>query len=505
MKMATKAPVEIATRPYAVAPPTNLMNPDGFFVVNMGPQWIEASLSNTSGGALQNVRVYIEGISDTGVARTPVVRSVGEVPAGASFPVRFMADFHAASPGTARVSFIVEADGFAFRRAIKKIFVTRVDYDKPTKTYSVVMDQGTMQVRIHSAIMGPKHARDCCKDEGAFLALINDVTYEWIPTPPYEGVRGPFPYEDPWWKIAFAILAALLLAGALLYDYFSDGDLDGGMVSVSGTFDETDPSVSCCTDVTTSATDSEDWLGRGLYASVGIAAAAAIASDGPDLHYRGQEATPPGAGELTLSESVRLQVDYVAPPSPGRRFPIAGKWRYTRTTDAAVYEYETRDERENIHWLASYEVDAPAVHDRSSGPLVIRGRFSRPDGSVYRSGELYVCAVLVSTYGVARWFECKDHGMEFDWDAGDGWYSGGYRFRRSGRQTENPSASSAQKLDLPGTWYLFLLAQDVNTVREGEDPFTAAHTIGGFVLTSQLELRFDTPCQLRHDAVIQVV
>jgi hypothetical protein len=34
-----------------------MMNPDGFFVVNMGQQWIEASITNTSGADLANVRV----------------------------------------------------------------------------------------------------------------------------------------------------------------------------------------------------------------------------------------------------------------------------------------------------------------------------------------------------------------------------------------------------------------------------------------------------------------
>jgi len=488
-------PAAIPIRPYAICPPTNLMNPDGFFVVNMGRQYIEATITNISSAPLSNVRVYIEGISDVGVVYTPGLMSVGAVPAGASVPVRFLADFRTAAPGTAVVSLIVESDGFSFKRILKKIFITRVDYHKPSKTYSVVMPQGTMKVNIHSAIVGPRGSR-CKDDREPFIALIKDVTYDWIPEPPYEGVRGPFPYEDPWWKIALGILAALLLAGALLYDYFSDGTLDGGMVSVSGTFEETDPSVSCCTDVSTSATDTEDWIGRGLYASVGIAAVAAIASDGPDLHYRGQDATPPGAGELTLSESVQLSVNYVAPPNLGVKFPIEGKWEYTRTTTGGTYRFSAADQRENLHWIDSYEVDAPVVHDRLQGPLIVRARFRKPGGQFLRGSELYVSAALVSTYGVAHWLELRDHGMQFDKEPNDGWYTGGYHLR---------PGKGEQKVDRPGVWYLFVFAQDVNSVAQGTDPFTAAHTIGGFVLTNQLEIHFDKPCQLKHDAVIQVV
>lgn len=105
------------------------------------------------------------------------------------------------------------------------------------------------------------------------------------------------------------------------------------------------------------------------------------------------------------------------------------------------------------------------------------------------------------TYGVARWFELRDHGMALDDEPGDGWYTGGYAFRSQGYT----SGHRRIEPDRPGTWYLFVFAQDVNVVTEGTAPFEAAHTIGGFVLTDQLELQFDQPCKLPHDAVIQVV
>jgi hypothetical protein len=491
-------PAAIPNRPFAICLPTNLMNIDGFFVINMGTQIIQAYVVNQSGAQLNNVRVYIEGISDPGVVLTPQVQTVGNVPGGASFPVRFRASFLTASPGIALVSFIVESDGLVFKRIIKKIFITRVDYHKPSKTYSVVMPQGTMRVTFHKVTMGPRDNR--CKDDDPFVVLPQDVTYDWIPNPPYIGIRGPFPYQDPWWKIALAILAALFALGALLYDYFSDGTLDGGMVSVRGTFEETDPSVSCCTSVSTSATTTDDWLERGLYAAAGGLATAAIASDGPDLHYRGQEATPPASGELTRSEAVRLLIHYPVAPSPGRNYPIEGKWRYTRTTTGNTYTYEAADERENLHWVQSYEVQAPAVHDRLKGPLRVCARFQKPDDSYYKGRELYVIGVLVSTYGAVRRFELKDHGIELDEKANDTWYCGGYLFRRRDDQHLEPVDQ-----DLPGTWYLFVFAQDVNTVTEGTLPFDAAHTIGGFLLTPQLVLNFNQPCELNHDAVIQVV
>jgi hypothetical protein len=477
-----------------------MMNTDGFFIVNMGPQIIQAFIVNRSQEVLHNVRVYVEGVSDPGVTTSPDVVFIGEVPPGASFPVRVLANFTSATPGTALVSFIIESDGFEFTREIKKIFITRIDYHKPSKTYSVVMPQGTMRITIHKAMMGPRDNR--CRDDEPFIVLPQDVTYDWIPNPPYAGVRGPFPYEDPWWKIALGILAGAIALGALLYDYFSDGTLDGGTVSVKGTFEETDPSVSCCTSVSTSATQTDDWLERGLYSAAGAVATAAIASDGPDIHYRGQDATPPAADEFTESEAVRLQIHYPVAPSPGRNYPIEGRWRYTRSTTGNVYQHEAEDRRENLHWLNSYEVQAPNFHDRQQGPLRVCARFERPDQTFYEGDELYVMGVLVSTYGAVRRFELNDHGIRLDDEANDSWYCGGYQFQR---EDDYHRYRRPEDSDLPGAWYLFVLAQDVNTVEDGTPPFDAAHTIGGFLLTPQLVLNFDNPCELNHDGVVQVV
>jgi hypothetical protein len=474
-----------------------MMNPDGFFIVNMGTQIIQANVVNQANASLKNARVYVESVSDMGIVLTPAVKLIGDVPSGSSFPVRFEASFYNATPGTALISFVIEGDGFAFKRVIKKIFVTRVDYHKPSKTYSVVMPQGTMRINIHKAIMGPS---DLCKRKGEkepFIALPTELTYTWIPTPPYAGTHGPLPYEDPWWKIALGILAALILAGALLWDYFSDGQLDGGVVSVGGTFDETEPSVSCCSSVSTSAKTEDTYLSW-LYSAAGAVATLAIASDGPDLHYRGQEATPPARNELTLSETVHLKISYPVPPNLGRNYPIEGEWKYTRKTTGNSYHFSAKDKRKNLHFLKSYEVKAPTIHDRRK-PLKVCARFQKPDGSYYRGGELHVNALLVSQYDVNRHFILSDDGMGQDDKANDGWYCGGYTFRRDEKYVE------PENQDLPGDWYLFVFAQDVNTVTEGTPSVDAARTIGGLILTPQLVLNFDSPCELNHDATIHVV
>jgi hypothetical protein len=63
---------------------------------------------------------------------------------------------------------------------------------------------------------------------------------------------------------------------------------------------------------------------------------------------------------------------------------------------------------------------------------------------------------------------------------------------------------TAEDGDPDGRWFLFVIAQDVNTVEQGTDPYDAARTVGGMVVTPQLELGINKPCQLKHDAEIEV-
>lgn len=487
------APVEIPHRPAGVYPATNLMNADGLFVVNMGVQHLHVTLRELDGGDLAGVRVYVESFSDPGITFAPGSVRVGTLRAGGELPVTFSADFSRATPAATYVSFVVEAAGHEPRRIIKKIFVTRVDYHKPTKTYTVKTPQGDMGIVIHNLILGPE-LPGRGKRPGPFPGLIQDVTYTLRPNPAYTGTHGPLMFDDPWWKIAIAIVAGLILAGAALYDYFSDGTLDGGSVSVGTTAERVDNRRICCTRISTSpAAHDDDLVSKGLYSAAGTVATVAIASDEPDLHWRGQEATEPSAGERTVGEAVRLRIDYVEAPSPGVAFAIEGDWEYERTTDAGKrYDHTASDRRENTHVLERYEVDAPAAHDRADGPLVVTASFVKPGGDLCRGAELRVTGHLVSDQGDERQFNLHDGGGSPDGDANDGVYTGSYAF------------GPPDKGDPSGRWFLFVIAQDVNTVAEGTDPFDAAHTVGGIVVTDQLRMGVNQPCELNPDASIDV-
>jgi hypothetical protein len=487
------------------------MNPDGFFVVNMDSQYIEAFFQNVEMSTTIGVKVYVESFSDIGIQLLfPEVVDLGTILSGASVPVRFQASFKNATPGIAYVSFVVEADGYTYKRIIKKIFVTRISYDKATKTYGVEAPEGTLLIHVHRAVINEacrdRYRSGCCcklsdhlKDKKCpFIVLPTDVTCTLIPASPYSGVHGPLPFEDPWWKVAAAILAGLCALGGLLYDYFSDGELDGGVVSVSGTFDETEPSISCCRDIDVES-DSGDWVVRSMYGAAGFLASIAIASDEPDPMFRGQEATPPTTGELTTLEKVYIKIHYPVPPSPGTPYDIKGEWVYTRTTTGNVYTFEVKDERNNLHYAKEYKVEVPLTVNRYHEPLIIKAKFVKPDGSVYKGYELYVSALLIDPNGIGRWLELHDDGIEPDKKPDDGIYTGLYRFRQEAKLT------ARIPVDPAGTWYLYVFAQDVNLATPDMEPQEAAHIIGGLVLTGQLKLNFGGPCQIIPDAAINVV
>ncbi|WP_061297970.1 hypothetical protein [Herbidospora cretacea] len=504
--------VKIPYRPAAVNPATGMMNVDGIFVVNMGQQAVRAGILNTETTALRDVRIYIEGFSDPGISQLGDVRTFDEVPPGAEIGAGLRADFTHATPGETDVSFIIESQGQPFTRVIKKIFVTRIDFDKATKTYSAVTPQGTMRMVMHRAIVGPDDYQDPKSEEEPkppYFVIPVDLTYEWVPAVPYEGERGPYPFEDPLWKIVLGIVAALIAAGAALYDYFSDGTLDGGLVSVSGTFQETDPSVKCCTKVETKPATgtTQDHVAKGLYGAAGAVATIAVASDGEDPHYRGQAATIPPPGERTIAESVRLRYDYLEPPNPGQPFQILGAWDYTRTTDGGVYTYSVSEQRENTHVAADRVVDVPDVFDRQNGPLMVRAQFTRPGGMPYQGGELYVLGVITSPDGKSFPFEMQDNGMLDDSAPGDGWYCGlaGYGGLDGGPYGSVPHDGKEWPSAQAGDWLLFVIAQDVNLAREGMSPHEAAQYIGGLPITDQLRLQFNDKCVLVADKVVTII
>ncbi|KAJ6100378.1 hypothetical protein N7499_000008 [Penicillium canescens] len=533
-----RIPASIPFRPYSTHATIALMNVDGIFVANHGNQYIAVEPRNDSPDILRDLEMYVEGASDPNIPITssviPVLRPVEP---NATFKSQFLADFSKATPGQTTLSFIIQnAAAGSFIRVVKKIFVTRIEYDKNTKNFFIPFPQGMMEIHLNIGILPGKtdnrtgnegQCKCCCACQcGAQVggnqvsvspAFIKAATITWTPSPPYAGVHGPLPFNDPWNKVGLGIIAgilALLGGTSLLIDYALSHSGGGGggsetkvEVSVGGTFDLAEPSIHCCDKVEVSSSSNTilQLVASGLFAAAGYAATLAIGSDEVDFFYRGQEQTAPNQHELTVSEFVSFEADYAETPSLGTPFRGNVKWNYSRNLDSGrTLQYQAENAYSNRHYLSKYAIHIDGHTNPNNHfnhyrairrPLTICTEFFDPNGKPFVGNRLYVTCLIWTDTGRTRFYELRDDGIHG-------------RFLNFDPNTGNYCTEIFTSLDDPaGTWYVFVFAQNVNTVLDGTDQYTAAKTIGGFVLTPQLGMDFDTnakPCELNHDAVITV-
>ncbi|KAL5590170.1 hypothetical protein FOBRF1_013727 [Fusarium oxysporum] len=491
-------PVSIPLRPYSTFPQSNFMTPDGIFCSNFGTQNINVQIRNDGTSSLRDLSAYIEAVADPNIALT-YGRSHpqdGPVRANASFKSIFQGDFSRAASKETLVSFIVQQQsGVSSKsvRIVKKIFVLGIDFNKATKTFAVKTPQGLLQVIIKTVVV-PKKLPGGVDKIVTYPIFIKDATMNWIPVPAYGGIHGPLPFEDPWWKVILCIIAiALAIAGAI------EAANAGGEASIgkSGQFAEPDDTESCC-DGTEVHASTDSYVAAGLFGSAAGFATAAQLSDDADLIDRGRVHTIPSRSEMTISERATFESDFANAPSPGTPFNGKTKWSYERKLNSGrMLTHSATDTYQNIHFLSSYRVsiDSTQVTDPShriaharSEPLLIEATFQKPSGELFRGPGLYVFAHLWSDHQESLFIELRDDGSEpEDINPNIGVYRAKIMMQKEGSRT----------------WFVFVYAQDVNTVMEGTPPREAAKTIGGALLTRQFVVGLDTkPCELNYDATV---
>jgi hypothetical protein len=553
-------PASIPFRPYCTNASTEFMTPDGIFITNLGVQNINVETQNNGNSTLKGLSVYVEGVADPLISAPIIIASPsnGQALASASFKSVFSADFSKATPGETVVSFIVQQQSGASSKSIrilKKIFILGFDFDNTTKNFIISIPQGSLHIHIQTIIAPvdtpgqgscpPPSGRHCCCNGGSesgssgpgsnpYPFLIEKGSLQWVPNPAYPGTHGPLPFNDPWWKALFAVLCEIFALAGTVVAGLAGADATGGP---KGSFDEISGLVHCCDGVEVlAATDNK--LAMALFAASGASALIAELSDDADLFDRGQTQTPPNAGELTVDELVHFDLTRIDTPSLGTNFGGTIKWNYSRTLDSGrILTYSTSNDFSNIHYLKSYKVNVDGTHNDSKhythqykNPLIIGAQFTKPDGSLFRGSQLYVFAVLFSDTGIKIGFELRDDGYGYlggfppphgDIRNGTSNLTGSVLSMRGAVLDEETAAghciepcpnigsyvgTTTISRNRTGNWYLFVFAQDINTVLEGTEPRKAAQTIGGMVLTSQFVLGLNgKPCQLDYDAVITVV
>lgn len=499
-------PLQVLTRPFAVEPVTGMMLPDGIFDNALYNLRIAAHFTNTSATPLTNVEVYLESVGDPGVV--PVAKTVrfATVPAGATVLVQWDANFQHATPGKRLVSFVARADGFDSHRSIRQIFVSQTRFDTTTNTYTCTVEEGTLTVSKISAIHpGPgwgtkrnEGGKDCLcpPDFGPYVPT--GMTLAWAPNPTYSGVHGDLPFADPWWKVLAIIVLIVAAVVAIVAAALGAGE---AFFSTKGKFDETVPSVTCCTPDVKSLVKTKFTV-AGVASSVASVALAVAMSDAADPFWRGQEATPPAAGERTVGERVVAEWKLPQAPNAGRPYTADVKWTYTRFTTGRTYNHAVTETQTNIHLSDGVEVEVPATV-AAFKPLWVRAKFRRTGSDVFRGPQLYAFAEFRSPGGLSFLVPMADDGLGFDPAANDGVYAGSLDLENAYRVILQSETGG----DVYGLWRVFLYAQDVNLTKPGTPPEIAAQTIGGFFVSSALTLTFDPslPCPIQAQGTITVV
>lgn len=504
----TAIPLQVLTRPFAIEPVTNIMLPDGIFDNAIYNLRIACHFTNMSSSPLTNVTLYLESIGDPGIVPVGKTFSFASIPAGASVLVMWDADFKNATPGKRLVSFIAQADGFDVRRSIQQIFVSETRFNSTTNTYTCTVEEGMLTVSDISAIAPGadwgkgKDSKGCCclpdigpaPEFGPWVPT--GMTIFWAPNPAYSGTHGDLPFSDPWWKILAIIVAIVAAIVAIVAAAVGAGKAN---FSVGGTFDETQPSVHCCTPKG-SVSGKPQYTVAGVASAIASVAIAVACSDAADPFWRGQEATPPDSHELTVGEKVIAKWSLPEAPNAGKAYPTDVKWTYTRFTTDKTYDYSVSETQTNTHISEGVEVETPATV-KAFNPLWVRAKFHKTGGDLFKGAELYSFALFRAPQGLYFVVPITDDGLGFDPAANDGIYAGSLDLERAYRLLLE------YKEDVHGIWQVFVFAQDVNLTKPGTPPQIAAQNIGGFFVASAITITFDPslPCPLKAQGTTMVV
>jgi hypothetical protein len=490
-------PLQVKTRPFAIEPITNIMLPDGIFDNALYHQRIACHFTNVSTSALSNVTMYLESVGDPGIVPVAKTHVIASVPAGASVIVSWDADFQHATPGKKLISFVAQADGFDTRRSIQTIFVSETRFDAATNSYTCTVEEGTLTASKITAIAprnawGRKDDRGCDCSHGDGPWVPTGMTLAWAPNPAYAGPHGDLPFSDPWWKVLAIIILIIAAIVAIVAAAMGAGQAS---FSVGGTFDETQPSVNCC-----SPKVSGNFTVAGVASAIASIAAIAALSDAADPFWRGQEATPPAAGELTTGEEVVASWTLTEAPNAGRAFPVDVSWAYTRATTGGSYTHSVAETQVNEHVSDGVDVVTP---DKVKlwNPLWVHATFAKAGGVPFTGIDLYAFALFRAPQGLYFVVPMTDDGIGFDEKANDGTYSGGLDLEGAYRLL------ARENQDVHGLWQVYVFAQEVNQTKPGTPPEIAARHIGGFFVASAIELTFDPtlPCPMKAHGTILVV
>ena len=216
----------------------------------------------------------------------------------------------------------------------------------------------------------------------------------------------------------------------------------------------------------------------------GIAAIVGCA-DVRDPTRRGQDATVPAPGEVTVRERVDVELRYPDFPIPGTPHTVKADWQYTRETTGASYSHAVAEANTNEHVLLLQRLQTDKKTYKRGEIIHLLATLVSPKERACSS--YYVICYLVPG---AEGQQGRSHMLVLHPVRGKALEEVKRLFPGlvpSDRTCFYYGRIGVEQADPLGPWRTHLVAQTVNDVPAGMDPEAAAPTIGGIPVTRNFE------------------
>lgn len=469
-------PVIIIKRPFSVEPLSGAMLPDGIFNSAIREQLISVYIVNNSGMDIESLWVRTKSTSDYTIIAPHQFFFRRGLKRGAATLVQWLADFSAASPGkrTLVLEFGGQSrdqeekahywDGFASAR----IFIASTHFNVVTRTYTCDVPEGSLSIRFENSEQSPP------------ISIFNGDTHVQLPSTQFPqrfscalscqpGFELTLPFEDPWWKVVAWIIAAVAGIGAFLEAAKGHG---AAKVGIGGHGHDNPADYEWC--VPDPLALGMPSTPAGLLSTIANAAILVGMSDAADPWERGRQNANLSTGEVPISEHIDVEIIYPHEMCAGAAFEVGINWRYTSSLSSGRTTLLDVNETVRNEHAVSWTLDAPKQILQNE-PIFIKARAIRPDGSIFRSDELYGFAIF-TTPGSARSFRVPllDDGIGLDTYESDGWFTAGGLIEEF--------LGKYGPFEPVGEWTIQCFAQDVNDADSKMPPKIAATHIGGVPL-----------------------
>lgn len=517
------APFGIPHRPFSIDSRTEIMLPDGVFISELGRLKIGINIVNLSEGEVTS------GYIRPSPSESEEWHYVGDnqvhlsyVPKGCAKLVVWEADFSRCSIGKKeiRVEYgaqILLPDGSI--RGFDGVLTAQIFVASCAVVGNhegrITVPEGVMSIKFgYSAYLPgrdipllPKYYEHPVYS-GRNLPIFTRGSSRLVPAP---GCEDDIPFQDPWWKVAAAILAIIFFFMSLVKfketgeaEIGFDIDLENAGPNAEPNSDGgvTYPIDECCD--SGGSQSSGSMSEAGMYASMALAMVL-VAAKGHSIDpwQRGRNVFPSVRGDVKVLEELKWEYPLPRIIDPNKQIKTQLSWSYRQTLESGtVKEIVVSEQVASDFYAAKVLVNVKSVVTRAEGiylQVYLEDHFGQPFGLASVYGFVY----FISPNGQESFRVNLDgFSMKNKLPLGAGWFEAHLDI--------NNLLEHKELADYLGTWTLKVFGQATNMAVEGMEPFVAATYIGGDVLLSPFVIQLVEPdadifCPIAHSYTVEVV